>query len=137
MRRDFERVQRRFMLDSVPDFSTDGGSLSFRQSFDVFESPETYFRAPDDIVEQGRRLLDLDLVDTLAKHVHDNVTVRIGAEGPYEQLSSTSVVTTGYGPGDDALAALGVVGPTRMDDPTNMAAVRAVARYVGQLLAEN
>ena len=26
------------------------------------------------------------------------VTVPIGAEGPYEQLSSTSVVTTGYGP---------------------------------------
>ena len=78
MRRDFERTQRRFMLDSVPDFSTDGGSLSFRQSFDVFESPETYFRAPDDIVELGRRLLDFDLVDTLAKHVHDNVTVRIG-----------------------------------------------------------
>jgi heat-inducible transcriptional repressor len=29
------------------------------------------------------------------------------------------------------------VGPTRMDYPGNMAAVRAVARYVGQILAEN
>ena len=64
------------------------------------------------------------------------VTVRIGAEGPYEQLSSTSVVTTGYGPGDEAIASLGVVGPTRMDYPGTMAAVRAVAHYVSRILDE-
>ena len=64
------------------------------------------------------------------------VTVRIGAEGPYQELSSTSVVTTGYGPRDEALAALGVVGPTRMDYPGTMAAVRAVARYVSRVLDE-
>ena len=55
------------------------------------------------------------------------VTVTIGAEGPYEQLSATSVVTTGYGPHDEAVATLGIVGPTRMDYPGTMAAVRAVA----------
>ena len=64
------------------------------------------------------------------------VMVRIGAEGPYEQLSSTSVVTTGYGPHDEAVATLGIVGPTRMDYPGTMAAVRAVARYVSRILDE-
>jgi heat-inducible transcriptional repressor len=64
------------------------------------------------------------------------VTVRIGAEGPYEELASTSVVATGYGPRDEAVATLGVVGPTRMDYPGTMAAVRAVARYVSQILDE-
>lgn len=64
------------------------------------------------------------------------VTVRIGAEGPYEQLASTSVVATGYGPRDEALATLGIVGPTRMDYPGTMAAVRAVARYVSRILDE-
>lgn len=64
------------------------------------------------------------------------VTVRIGAEGPYQELSSTSVVATGYGP-DDALASLGIVGPTRMDYPGTMAAVRAVARYVSRILDES
>ena len=29
----------------------------------------------------------------------DTVTVRIGHEGPYRELASTSVVATGYGPG--------------------------------------
>jgi len=64
------------------------------------------------------------------------VTVRIGAEGPYQELSQTSVVATGYGPGEEALATLGVVGPTRMDYPGSMAAVRAVARYLSRILDE-
>jgi len=65
------------------------------------------------------------------------VMVRIGHEGPYQQLSSTSVVATGYGPRNDALATLGIVGPTRMDYPGTMSAVRAVARYVSRILDEN
>jgi heat-inducible transcriptional repressor len=67
----------------------------------------------------------------------DAITVRIGHENPYEGLSSTSVVSAGYGAGSESLAKLGVVGPTRMDYPGTMGAVRAVARYVGQILAEN
>jgi len=65
------------------------------------------------------------------------LTVRIGHEQPYQQLSSTSVVATGYGPGTEALATLGIVGPTRMDYPGTMAAVRAVARYVSNALDES
>ena len=65
------------------------------------------------------------------------VLVRIGEENAHEALAGASVVSMGYGSGDRALGGLGVVGPTRMDYPGNMAAVRAVARYVGQLLAES
>ncbi|UED86518.1 heat-inducible transcriptional repressor HrcA [Streptomyces profundus] len=65
------------------------------------------------------------------------MTVRIGHENAHEGLTSTSVVSVGYGSGDEAVAKLGVVGPTRMDYPGTMGAVRAVARYVGQILAEN
>ncbi|MGY1616666.1 heat-inducible transcriptional repressor HrcA [Geodermatophilus sp. SYSU D00691] len=65
------------------------------------------------------------------------VLVRIGEENAHEALAGASFVSVGYGSGDRALGGLGVVGPTRMDYPGNMAAVRAVARYVGQLLAES
>ena len=65
----------------------------------------------------------------------DTVLVRIGEENAHEALAGASVVSVGYGSGDRALGGLGVVGPTRMDYPGNMAAVRAVARYVGQILA--
>jgi len=65
------------------------------------------------------------------------VTVRIGSENEVDGLRSTSLVATGYGAGSQSLARLGVLGPTRMDYPTAMGAVRAVARYVGQILAES
>ena len=65
------------------------------------------------------------------------VVVRIGEENAHEALTGASVVSVGYGSADRALGGLGIVGPTRMDYPMNMAAVRAVARYVGQLLAES
>ncbi len=61
------------------------------------------------------------------------VAVRIGSENDHEGLRSTSVVTSGYG-GTDIVAGLGVLGPTRMDYPTTIATVRAVARYVSRLL---
>ncbi|MFC0039076.1 heat-inducible transcriptional repressor HrcA [Actinomadura rayongensis] len=63
------------------------------------------------------------------------VTVRIGTENPDAGFRSTSVVAADYGVGDITLARLGVLGPTRMDYPSTMGAVRAVARYVGQILA--
>ncbi len=64
------------------------------------------------------------------------LTVRIGRENDFDQLSSTSVVTSGYGRGEDTLAQLGVLGPTRMDYPGTMGAVSAVARYVGRILEQ-
>jgi len=63
------------------------------------------------------------------------LTVRIGAENFHEGLRSTSIVSADYGVGNQSLAKIGVVGPTRMDYPGTMGAVRAVARYVGQILA--
>jgi heat-inducible transcriptional repressor len=67
-----------------------------------------------------------------------SITIRIGAENQVEGLRSTSLVAAAYGgTGDQALARLGVIGPTRMDYPTNIGAVRAVARYVGQILADS
>jgi heat-inducible transcriptional repressor len=69
-------------------------------------------------------------------HTGGAVTVRIGHEGPYQEFSTTSVVATGYGPGEEAVGNLGVVGPTRMDYPGTMASVRAVARYVSRILDE-
>jgi heat-inducible transcriptional repressor len=63
--------------------------------------------------------------------------VRIGDENEIEDLRSTSVVSTGYGPGTMIVGGLGVLGPTRMDYPGTIATVRAVARYVGDLLAQN
>jgi heat-inducible transcriptional repressor len=79
----------------------------------------------------------LKLLGTLSSETgmgHDAVAVRIGHENPHQGLATTSVVSTGYAAGSEVVAALGVLGPTRMDYPTAMATVRAVARYVSEIL---
>ena len=79
----------------------------------------------------------LKLLGTLGSETgtgHDAVAVRIGHENPHRGLASTSMVSTGYAAGAEVVAGLGVLGPTRMDYPTAMATVRAVARYVSEIL---
>ena len=77
----------------------------------------------------------LRLLSEMAQDSGD-VGVRIGRETAYEGLSETAVVASGYGSGGEVVARLGVLGPTRMDYPTTIAAVRAVARYVSRILAQ-
>jgi heat-inducible transcriptional repressor len=62
------------------------------------------------------------------------ITVRIGEENEAEEMRGTSLVSIGYASHGTVLGGMGVVGPTRMDYPGTIAAVRAVARYVGEIL---
>ena len=74
----------------------------------------------------------LRLMHDMAEEQAD-VSVRIGRETAHESLAQTAVVTSTYGSGG-VVARLGVLGPTRMDYPTTIAAVRAVARYASRAL---
>lgn len=65
------------------------------------------------------------------------VSARIGRENATFGLGETSVVTSGYSSSGGSVARLGVLGPTRMDYSNNMAAVRAVARYLSRLLGDD
>lgn len=71
-----------------------------------------------------------------ATRLPGDAQVRIGVETGNEALVGTAVVSSAYGSDAEALARLGTVGPTRMDYPGTMAAVAAVARYVGRILAD-
>jgi heat-inducible transcriptional repressor len=61
--------------------------------------------------------------------------VRIGHETAHQGLAETALVASGYGSQGQVLARLGVLGPTRMDYPTTIGTVRAVARYLSRILA--
>ncbi|MDR1355781.1 MAG: heat-inducible transcriptional repressor HrcA [Propionibacteriaceae bacterium] len=78
----------------------------------------------------------LKLLGEAVKPGDGEVAVRIGDENGYVPLRSTSLVMSGYGSPESAWATLGVVGPTRMDYPSTIAAVQAVANYVGRFLQE-
>jgi len=60
------------------------------------------------------------------------VQVLIGSEQSEINLRETSVISTSYG----EVGALGVIGPTRMDYASSMAAVSAVANYVSRYLQD-
>jgi transcriptional regulator of heat shock response len=68
---------------------------------------------------------------------NENVRVRIGGEQSETNLRQTSLVTVGYGADNSPIGALGILGPTRMDYAGSMAAVTAVARYVGRYISES
>lgn len=65
------------------------------------------------------------------------VAARIGSENEGFGLAQTSVLASGYAAPGGAVARLGVLGPTRMDYSSNMAAVRAVARYLSSLIGDD
>lgn len=75
----------------------------------------------------------LKLIQEMQAEQH-GVSLRIGVENEIEQFASSSVVITGYEKEGAEVAKLGVLGPTRMDYATNIAAVRAVSRYLTQAL---
>jgi heat-inducible transcriptional repressor len=75
-------------------------------------------------------------IHPILEALEENVQVRIGQEQGEENLRQTSVISMGYGSDVSPLGALGVIGPTRMDYAASMAAVSAVARYVGRYMNE-
>ncbi|GIH03136.1 heat-inducible transcription repressor HrcA [Rhizocola hellebori] len=100
------------------------------------------FHTPLDLAGSLRPVLEALEEEVILLKLFDQVKagsaiVRIGDENEVADLRTTSVVSTGYGPGSTVVGGLGVLGPTRMDYPANIATVRAVARYVGDLLTQH
>lgn len=68
-------------------------------------------------------------------HEGRSVAASIGRENEPYGLATASVIASPY-EGGGMSSKLGVLGPTRMDYAGNIAAVRAVARYLNQILGE-
>ncbi len=63
-----------------------------------------------------------------------DLTVTIGRENPVTAMREASIVIAPYGPDDRTLGTVGVVGPTRMDYQSAIAAVQAVAERLSRVL---
>jgi len=83
-------------------------------------------------IEEQVTLLRLFREMELDQH---GVAVRIGREHEAVGLVETSVLASEYQTSGGG-SRVGLLGPTRMDYSTNIAAVRAVARYLSKLLGE-
>ncbi len=78
------------------------------------------------------------LLNLMSEMVADEqgLAASIGRENDAFGLGEASVVASDYD-ATSGLARVGVLGPTRMDYPTNLATVRAVARYLSRLLEDD
>jgi heat-inducible transcriptional repressor len=117
-----ERTDERIALAGTANLAR-GGLLDFQGSIrPILEALE-------------EEVVLLKLIGSVEADV--SMRVLIGDENEIEHLRGTSVVSTGYGPGSTVVGGLGVLGPTRMDYPATIATVSAVARYVGDILAQS
>ncbi len=114
-----ERHEERVVLGGTPHLARSGADF-----------PQTLEPVLEALEEQMvlLRLLGERAADS------DGLSVTIGHENTIDGLNTASVVTAGYGNPGALVARLGVVGPTRMDYPGTMGAVRAVARYLGRVM---
>ena len=120
------------MLESLVEESEERVVLAGTANLAMFgaDFPKT-IRPVLEALEEHVVLLQLLGEATAPSEVH----VQIGHELPVEGLSSTSLVSASYG--ETSPGRLGVIGPTRMDYPGAIGAVRAVATYVGRILEES
>ncbi|HIW47339.1 MAG TPA: heat-inducible transcriptional repressor HrcA [Candidatus Yaniella excrementigallinarum] len=95
-------------------------------------SPQDFSHSIGPILEAlEEQVVLLKLLTEMEQDAH-GLSVGIGDEN-FGSLGDASVIAAGYGPGD--AAKIGVVGPTRMDYPSTMSAVRAIARYLSRILS--
>ena len=84
-----------------------------------------------DAIEQ--QVVLLRLINELQQD-QGGVSVRIGTELQADQFQNASMVVTSYQSQGTDIAKVGVIGPTRMDYSSNIAAVNAVASYLSRIL---
>lgn len=115
----------------------------FRQERLVMAGAATLARREQDFRGSIHPLLEaieeqVTLLRLMSEMVTDEhgLAASIGTENEAFGLPEASIVTSNYvAPG--GTARVGVMGPTRMDYPSNLAAARAVARYLSRLLDED
>ncbi|MGB3731294.1 heat-inducible transcriptional repressor HrcA [Microbacterium sp.] len=115
----------------------------FRQEKLVMAGAATLARREQDFRGSIHPLLEaieeqVTLLRLMSEMVTDEhgLATSIGLENASFGLGEASIVTSDYAaPG--GTARVGVMGPTRMDYPSNLAAARAVARYLSRMLEED
>ncbi|HXW35738.1 MAG TPA: heat-inducible transcriptional repressor HrcA [Acidimicrobiales bacterium] len=108
-----------------PDHVFVGGSSRMAAAFDAVET----VRSVLSILEQ--QLVVVELIEDILER---GLSVAIGREHGFEPLSSCALVVGPYEIEGQLAGAIGVLGPTRMNYPKAMAAVRVVGAKLGERL---
>ncbi|MFS0854243.1 heat-inducible transcriptional repressor HrcA [Microbacterium sp. 179-I 3D4 NHS] len=116
---------------------------AFRQERLVMAGAATLARREQDFRGSIHPLLEaieeqVTLLRLMSEMVADEhgLAASIGTENASFGLGEASIVASNYA-APSGTARVGVMGPTRMDYPSNLAAARAVARYLSRMLDED
>lgn len=116
---------------------------TFRQEKLVMAGAATLARREQDFRGSIHPLLEaieeqVTLLRLMSEMVTDEhgLAASIGTENAPFGLGEASIVASNYA-APSGMARVGVMGPTRMDYPSNLAAARAVARYLTRMLDED
>ena len=110
----------RIAVAGAANLSRPGGFVgSLPVVLEAIEEQVTLLRLFDELVQDGR-----------------DVAASIGRENEAYGLPTTAVLASSYEATDGGASKIGVLGPIRMDYASNIAAVRAVARYLNRVLDE-
>ncbi len=116
---------------------------TFRQERLVMAGAATLARREQDFRGSIHPLLEaieeqVTLLRLMSEMVSDEhgLAASIGTENAPFGLGEASIVASNYA-APSGTARVGVMGPTRMDYPSNLAAARAVARYLSRILVDD
>lgn len=105
------------------------GTANLSRTDGTFESLSAVLEAVEE------QVVLLRLIQELVTDVR-GLGASIGRENIAYGLPDAALIATPYQTGGHRLSRLGILGPTRMDYQGNIAAMRAVSRYLGQMLDE-
>jgi heat-inducible transcriptional repressor len=130
---DFERQVADVVLDTMRRIDARTSNEIYRDGLlNVLSQPE--FAQGEGVEQVVRVLEERQFVEVMVSEVmqQGGLQIIIGGEGRWEELSEVSVVLARYGIDDQAVGALGVLGPMRM----RYGRAVSVVRYVSQLMSD-
>lgn len=129
------------VVDTMRNLEVVSSGEVFRDGFsNMLSEPE--FSEP----EKARKTLEIFedraiLDDLLSRTVFDSegtgVHVIIGGEDIWEELEDTSLILASYGDRDQAMGAVGILGPLRMSYSRGVSTVRFVSDLISELISES
>ncbi|MGE5329498.1 MAG: heat-inducible transcriptional repressor HrcA [Deltaproteobacteria bacterium] len=124
-------------------FETLKESANSADSADVFlDGTSNIFNFPEfnDVSKAKDFLQVLGEPDFLIKLIGDEsdsrIKIRIGSENQYKEIKNCSLITTSFWSGNELLATLGVIGPTRMDYAKVIACIEYLRNEMPNLLTK-
>lgn len=134
---DIEQEIAKVVLDTMRRLDSRTSSEIYRDGLlNVLDQPE--FAQSENAQQIVRALEERQIIENMVSEVMERggLQIIIGGEGRWDNLSEVSVVLARYGIRNQAIGALGVLGPIRMQYGRAVSVVRYVSQLMSDLISD-